>query len=371
MKRKILVDGISLLSKLTGIGRYTHEVSQHLKNHSDFEVSFFYGYHSKNFIKTTKNLTSSIKETVSRIPFLKRIIRKLIFLSSKFFSPTYDLYWQPSFIPPDGLKAKKIVTTVHDFSFILYKDYHPKERTKYFEKFFFKNVVKSDMIITGSNYSKQEILQRLDFQEEKIRVIHHGLAHEVFKVYEDVNLDFDLPKKFILSVGSIEPRKNLLGLLNAYNALDDSMKAEYKLVLVGFKGWNNDEVMKIINKNKENIHYLGFIDDIELAKVYNLASCFVFPSFYEGFGLPPLEAMACGTPVIVSNTTSIPEVCSDAASYFDPHDTEDIKKKIVLVLNDTNLQKEMIAKGINRASKFSWKKSADEHIKVFTEVLES
>lgn len=372
MKPSILIDALSLLSSMTGLGRYTYEISKELKRADDFKYSYFYGYYSDKLIEISDAPNvKSLKSFIVKNSFLKKTVRRLLFFISSFSAKTYDLYWQPNFIPNDGIKAKKTVTTVHDFSFILHRNFHPKERIEYFEKYFFKNIVKSDMLITGSEYSKQEILERLDFKEHKIKVIYHGINHAIFKQYKDTELNFDIPKKFILSVGSIEPRKNLLGLLKAYNLLESNLKSEYKLVLVGFKGWQNSEIMQLIDKNRENINYLGFISDEELAKVYNLASCFVFPSFYEGFGLPPLEAMACGAPVVSSNLTSMPEICSDAAVYCNPYDIDDIAKKIELVLKNNTLREEMIEKGLKRALEFTWKKSADDHAKVFKEVLES
>lgn len=370
MKSKIIIDGISLLSPLTGIGRYTYEISKQLRDKNDFEISYFYGYFSKELQEPSqKTSVKLLKSLVLKISFIKKLARKILTISSKIFSPTYDLYWQPSFIPNSGIKAKKIVTTVHDFSFILHKEFQPKESSKYFEDCFLKNIYKSDIIITGSNYSKKEILERLGFKDEKVKVIYHGINHDLFKIYDDLELSFELPKKFILSVGSIEPRKNLIGLLSAYNLLSSDIKEEYKLVLAGFKGWQNSEIMSIIEQNRENIIYLGFISDEELAKVYNIASCFVFASFYEGFGLPVLEAMACGTPVVCSSSSSIPEVGGDAVIYCNPNDIEDIKHKIELVLSDEKLQREMIAKGLERAKEFSWEKSASEHIKLFKELL--
>lgn len=370
MKPKLVIDTVSLLSSLTGIGRYTYEIAKSLKTNDMFELYFFYGYHSQ-ILSTPLDSREikKIKSFIIKIPLLKKIVRKVLNISSVLFSPTYDLYWQPSFIPMSGIKAKKTITSVHDFSFISHKDFHPKERIEYFENNFFQNIYRSDIIITGSHYSKTEILQRLKFSEDKVKVIYHGIDHSIFKIYDRFDLPFTLPKKFIFSVGSIEPRKNLIGLLKAYNNLSEKIQSEYKLVLAGFKGWENKEIMELIAKNRENIHYLGFIDDIELAKVYNLASLFVFPSFYEGFGLPPLEAMACGTPVVSSNLTSMPEVCQDAAIYCDPYDTADIKQKIELVLGDEALQNELIDKGIKRASEFSWQKSAQNHLDVFSEVL--
>jgi len=370
LKTKILIDSISLLSPLTGVGRYTYEVSKEIEKSSDFCMSYFYGYISKELVKPTQKKTlKSLKLVIVKISIIKKFVRKLLMFITKIFAPTYDIYWQPNFIPNSGIKAKKIVTSLHDFSFMLYKDFHPKETVDYFEDNFLKNIHKSDFIITGSNYTKNEILSKLDFDSSKIKVIYHGINHDIFKKYSNIKLDFTLPQKFILSVGSIEPRKNLKNLLKAYNLLDNDIKKDYKLVLVGFKGWQNTEIKEIINANRQNIYYLGFISDIELAKVYNLASLFLFPSFYEGFGLPILEAFACETPVVCSNTTSLPEVAGDAALYCNPKDISDIKLKIELVLKDEGLQNKMIQKGIIKAARFSWKKSADEHIQVFNNIL--
>ncbi len=373
MKPRIVVDSIPLLSPLTGIGRYTYEISKELEKQDTLNVSFFYGYFSKNLLqhRNKSNLRNFFKSLFTTNQLIKKSAQKILTFSNKIFTSKYDLYWEPNFIPLNNLKARKTVTSVHDFSFILYKEYHPKERIEYFEKYFFNNIVRSDMIITGSEFSKKEILERLDFQENQVRVIYHGIDHHLFKIQNDPKVDLDLPKKFILSVGSIEPRKNLIGLIKAYNQLSKEIKEEYHLVLVGFKGWNNKEIMEIINQNKEYIHYLGYISDKELVNVYNLASLFVYPSFYEGFGLPVLEAMACGTPVITSNVSSLPEVGGDAAVYCDPYYINDIKNKIKLVLSDEILQRYMVEKGLKRAKLFSWEKTAQEHIKVFEEVLES
>jgi glycosyltransferase involved in cell wall biosynthesis len=357
---------------LTGIGRYTYKVSKELKRVDSFELNFFYGYYSKNLIEpSSKNGVENLKSIISKSVFLKKVARKILILSSRLFAPKYELYWQPNFIPNDGIRADKIVTSVHDFSFIEDRKFHPKERIAYYEKYFFRNVVRSDMIITGSEYTKREILERTDFTDDKVRVIYHGLVHTLFRVYNIIELDFEIPSKFILSVGSIEPRKNLLRLLRAYNTLPHQIRDEYKLVLVGFKGWENSEIMSLIEEGGESIIYLGYISDEELAKVYNLASLFLFPSLYEGFGLPLLEAMACGTAVVSSNLSSLPEVGGDAPLYCDPYSIDDIREKIEKVLSDSTLQQEMIQKGLEQVKKFSWEKSAEEHLKLFEEVLKN
>lgn len=367
---KILVDSISLLSPLTGIGRYTYEVSKQLEEDNSLLIEYFYGYYSKKLIKPSSSKEiKGLKSFISKKPMIKKMVRKILLSYVHLFSKSYELYWQPNFIPNSGIKAKKIVTTVHDFSFILYRDFHPKERIEYFEKYFFNNLDRSDMIITGSEYTKREILKYTKFKEDKIVVIYHGIDHNLFKVYQKIELGFDLPSKFILSVGSIEPRKNLLRLLKAYQGLPLEIKDEYKLLLVGFSGWENSEIISLIKELEEYVQYLGFISDEELAQVYNLATLFVYPSLYEGFGLPVLEAMACGTAVVSSGLSSLPEVGGDAPLYCDPYSITDIQEKIVSTLADSSKRDSMVEKGLAQAQKFSWQKSAQEHKRVFTLML--
>lgn len=367
---KILVDSISLLFPLTGIGRYTYEVSKQLEEDNSLLIEYFYGYYSKKLIQPSSSKEiKGLKSFILKNPMIKKMVRKILLSYVHLFSKSYELYWQPNFIPNSGIKAKKIVTTVHDFSFILYRDFHPKERIEYIEKYFFNNLDRSDMIITGSEYTKREILKYTKFKEDKIVVIYHGIDHNLFKVYQKIELGFNLPSKFILSVGSIEPRKNLLRLLKAYQGLPLEIKDEYKLLLVGFSGWENSEIISLIKELEEYVQYLGFISDEELAQVYNLATLFVYPSLYEGFGLPVLEAMACGTAVVSSGLSSLPEVGGDAPLYCDPYSITDIQEKIVSTLADSSKRDSMVEKGLAQAQKFSWQKSAQEHKRVFALML--
>ncbi len=368
---KIVINATPLLSFATGVGRYTYEISKYLEQDKQLKVDFFYGYYSKKLIEPDeKTVLKSFKSSI-RSKYIKKILRKLLAIFSKIRISKYDVYWEPNFIPIRHINTNKIISSIHDFSFILYKDFHPRERIEYFDNYFFKNIYKSDMIICFSEFTKREIMERLNFEDNRIKVIPHGVKHDVFRVHNDLSLGFVLPQKFILCVGSIEPRKNLLGLLKAYDKLSSEIKSEYKLVLAGFKGWKNKDIMKIIDDNKEYVIYLGYISDLELAKVYNLASLFVFPSFYEGFGFPPLEAMACGTPVITSNVSSLPEVGGDAVIYCNPYDIEDIKEKIEMVLNNKELQRKMIEKGLKRVKQFTWEKAAKKHLEVFNKVLKN
>jgi glycosyltransferase involved in cell wall biosynthesis len=276
---------------------------------------------------------------------------------------------------PINIKSRCTVVTIFDFSFILYPQWHPKERINDFEEYFWKNLKRSDRIIVISDYIKKEGVN-LGLPEEKLRTIHLGIDHEVFKTYPPQDLQllrkhYKLPEHFILFVGSIEPRKNLENLVRSYINLDEGIRKDIKLVLAGFKGWENKEIMALLKEVKSDVLYLGYLPDKELGELYNLATLFVYPSMYEGFGLPPLEAMACCCPVVASNVASLPEVCGDAALYVDPHDVNSIAEGIHKVLTDDDLRQSLIEKGLERAKLFSWEKSAKEHIKVFEEVLGS
>jgi glycosyltransferase involved in cell wall biosynthesis len=372
---KIIVDSISLLSPLTGIGKYTNEISKYLEKDDDLDISYFYGYYSKKCTEPNQgSKVKSIKALILSRPLLKKIARKALMFTSKLFAPKFDLYWQPNFIPLDDIKASKIVTTVHDFSFYLHPEWHPKERLNYFNTYFFQNAKRSDWIITCSEFTKNEIVKYLQFEKEKITVIHNGIDQNVYKTYDSLVLNtskkkYELQDNFLLFVGSIEPRKNLLNLIKAYTLLSSDTKEHYPLILVGFKGWKNREIMQEIEKEKKHIRYLGYLCDEELAHIYNLATLFIFPSFYEGFGIPPLEAMACATAVISSNTSSLPEACGDAAEYIEPNNYEQIAEKINLLLIDTIKRKQLIEKGLERVKYFTWEQSAKGHREVFNKVL--
>lgn len=367
MKPKIVIDALSLLGPLTGIGRYTYENAKELVRLNNYQIDYFYGYTSDKLITpSSAQGTKSLRSLIVKNPLVKSVIRNVMFRLSGMMASRYDLYWQPNFIPNRSIKANKIVATVHDFSWEIYPEFQPIERVKYFQKYFYSSIGQCNHIITGSEYTKREIIERVGIAPDKITVIHHGINHSIFYPRQSTKQPL---QKYILAVGSIEPRKNLKNLLTAYAALDKSLRDEYHLLLVGAVGWNNQEIVNEINRLSQWVHYSGYISDDELAILYTNASLFIYPSVYEGFGIPPLEAMACGTPVIVSDASTLPEVCADAAYYVDPLDTQSIKEGILKILSDETLQKEIIAKGFARVKEFSWEKSALEHQKVFDKVL--
>jgi glycosyltransferase involved in cell wall biosynthesis len=375
----IVINTLSLLSKLTGIGKYTFEICKRITQMGlQTDINYFYGYYSKKLymmdIPPSGKIIKKIKRYLSRFYLIKKTTRESLLFVSRFSHRTFDLYWEPNIVPLEHLQSKHLITTIHDFSFQHYPECLPKENKEYLQKHFWKNIRKSDRIITGSNYIKSEIVDLLKYDAARIKVIYHGVDHDNFKIYDksmlhDFKTAHNLPEKFILFVGSIEPRKNLKNVLMGYNALPDAFKKECKFVLAGFSGWKNAEIMDTIAREAKNIIYLGYLSNLELAYLYNLASVFIYASLYEGFGIPPLEAMACGTPVIVSRSSSLPEVCGDAAYYVDPLQVDSISEGMYKLFDDAGLRGELMRRGLIRSKLFSWDESAQNHLSLFSEVL--
>jgi len=374
---KVIINAIPLLSLVTGIGKYIYYVSKRLKEiDSQNDYTYFYGYYSKeikepgtsSFIK----IFQKIKDLTRTIP-LSFFFRNIRASFASFRKIQFDIYFEPNFIFLDNIKSKKRIVSVFDFSFDLYPEWHPEDRVLYFKKNFWKSIKKADRIILPSKFIYDEAVNRYKFDKSNLRIVYPGVDHDIFRKYspdlvKKVCEKYQLPENFILFVGSIEPRKNLKNLLLAYEILPDYVKKDFSLVLVGFSGWKNREIMNSLNKKKGKVIYTGYISEKELPFIYNKASVFIFPSFYEGFGLPPLEAMACGCPVIVSNRTSLPEVCGDAVFYVDPNSPENIRDGILKVLEDEELRKNLSKKGIQRAKSFTWEKTAKNILKIFEEV---
>lgn len=371
LQMRIAIDAIPLLGRLTGVGHYIQElVRQFGKLSPSYEYVYYYGYFSKRILTGGKQI-HGIKEFLSKVPLVGSGLRGFRGTVAKYHPAEFDLYFEPNFIPLE-INAKTIVTTVHDFSFQLFPEAHPKERVRYFEKHFFKNVRRSTRIITDSGYVKLEAIDMLGIPAEMITPIPLGVDHGLFKIYpreaqENCRRELGLPEKFILFVGTREPRKNLVRLVQAYAELPARVQKEFGLVLVGPRGWG--ERLALGEKVGNRVTLVDYLDAQKLALAYNLASALAYPSLYEGFGLPPLEAMACGCPVIASRVASLPEVCADAAYYIDPNDTQSIADGINNVLSDNELRRSLVEKGSERAKLFTWEKTAEKTLAVFHEVL--
>jgi len=236
-------------------------------------------------------------------------------------------------------------------------------------------IERADAIIAISNHTKLDLIKYFDAPEDKITVTHLAadkaftriVDHDILK---KIRQKYSLPHDFVLFVGSLEPRKNLPTLLAAYALLQQTFKNKFSLVIVGSEGWLNDQIKLLITELKisENVCFTGYVAQEHLSAIYSMASVFVYPSLYEGFGLPVVEAMACGTPVITSNVSSIPEVVGDAAVLIDPINKEELALTIERVLGDEDLRESLRISGIARAKTFSWERCARETLEVYKRV---
>ncbi|WP_219921476.1 glycosyltransferase family 1 protein [Rufibacter sp. XAAS-G3-1] len=297
--------------------------------------------------------------------------------------PVCDIFWSPHYnIPLLPVKALKRVVTIHDTYHRAYQHTLPLAQKAYAAVLLNAAVLRSDKVVTVSAFSKKEIKTYTKCPEQKLHVIHNGVNPALFSAYFPENAPEtlrshlpELPKKFILYVGNVKPHKNLITLLKAYAQLPLALKAQYGIVIVGKQeGFitPDQEVFQFLQQEpslQNRVHFTGLVPDELLPFLYKCASLFVFPSFYEGFGLPPLEAMACGCPVLVSSAASIPEVCGDAALYFNPLDVNELAQQMEKVLNDETLRQALIKKGVRRSSLFSWQESGNRHLALFQELL--
>ena len=231
-------------------------------------------------------------------------------------------------------------------------------------------------IITVSNYSKDDIHKTLGFPKEKIFVTHLA-AESQYKPLDKsmcrmfLKEHYNLDDNYILYVGGFSPRKNILGLIEAFSKSVPSLSPSTKLVIIGHKGlsYENYKNRAIALGIEDKVIFTGFIPTNHMPIFYNSALMLVYPSFYEGFGLPPIEAMACGTPVISSNLTSIPEVVDNATMFVNPEDISDISQSIVKLATDSNFKNNLIQKGFNQSAKFNWHNTARETIKAYENTI--
>lgn len=257
---------------------------------------------------------------------------------------------------------------IHDLTFHLFKKYYtPRQRLKHHLVGPKKQCQHAHSIIVPSENTKRDLVDYYQMPEKKITVLYPGLS-SIFDqektATETVAKKYSLPKHYILFLGTIEPRKNILGLIEAFEQISASLSTPYSLVIAGAPGWKNHEVITRIRTSvlKDKIKLIGFVDPADKPTLYQNASLFVYLSFYEGFGLPALEAMASGVPVITSNRSSLPEVTGTAAYLVNPHRPDEIAQGIKFLLSHPSARAEAIKNGLARAAQFSWEKTAQQFL---------
>lgn len=359
--KDIIINGTILDTKPTGLGIYTLNIINQLslsKRRCTLFTSI--NYNSNDQIHVTK-----ITKFVRPYPYKKLggILRFLI--NQTYFTilaKRYNLAYLPT--PHGSIFLKNQVVTVHDLLALHFPKQHKLQY--YYYKFFLPFILKNaKCIISISESTKQDLIKFYNLSPQKIKVVHNGFDRNNFTYKADakeyIEKKYNL-KNFIFTVGSSYPHKNIDRLIKAFKDLDNQ---DLKLAITGHIGENQKKI--ISTYDIKNVIFLGYIDSDDLPYFYSAATLMVYPSLYEGFGFPPLEAMSCNCPVVVSNTSSLPEVCGDAVEYINPYNISSITHGIMKVIKDDEYRNHIIQKGHLQVCKFSWEQTSQDIIEVFNE----
>ncbi|MDR1559684.1 MAG: glycosyltransferase family 4 protein [Clostridiales bacterium] len=369
---KIAIDAQPVIdSQKTGIGFYEYNIiSWMLKRWKEHEYIFnCFKFHRLSEAETAlREFTESGGKSniCTLLPCsLYRLMSNLAPVPySVFFGKDADISLFFNFIAPPGAAGRSIIV-IHDMCYLAFPE-TVRFRTKAMLDLSLKaSVRRASAIITDSEFSKSEIVKYMGVDPDRVTVAHCGVDTRVFYPAEADRLDrakkkYGIPDTYLLYAGTLEPRKNIERLIEAYAGLLIEEPSAPSLVLTGRKGWLYDSIFEKVRTHglEERIIFTGYIDGADMPALLSGTLVFLFPSLYEGFGMPPLEAMACGAPVLTSTAASLPEVVGDAAVMVDPYDTKAIKEGMKRLINDPALRRDLSAKGPERAKKFSWERSA-------------
>ena len=360
---RVAFNATSLLSPLTGIGQYSRQIALGLVDGRQVEAEFFYGAGWSKSVRTAPlpGAARLLPWLRSHVPWSYELRRHL--QSRRFAAHTrraaFELYHEPNILPLpfDG----PLVLTVHDLSWIRYPQAHPIERVRAMDKYFESGLRRASLVVTDSAFVRNELIDLFGLAAARVRAIplgfeplfHPRSAEDTRPVLARHGL---VHGQYLLAVGTLEPRKNLQLALRAFMALAQPVRSRFPLVLVGMKGWHQSELERQIAPlvATGEVRVLGYLARDDLAAVTAGARALVYPSLYEGFGLPPLEAMACGVPVIASNVASLPEVVGDAGILVDPADVDGLANAMHRVALDETLHDKLSTLALHRSRGFSW-----------------
>ena len=375
---RVAFNATSLLSPLTGIGQYSRELAQGLVNRSDIDASFFYGASWSKSVRVAPlpgggKVLAWLRKNIPNSYALRRAVQQNRFKKHAYPSGI-ELYHEPNILslPFDG----PTVITVHDVSWIRHPDAHPVERVRAMDRYFPATLAQASQIITDSQFIKRELIDLFRVAPDSVQVVSLGVDRlfqplkpaETLSVMQRHRL---VHGSYFMTVGTFEPRKNLQTALNAFLLLPAAVRRRYPLVMVGMPGWNSSALeQKIASLERTgDVRRLGYLTRVELAQILSGATALVFPSIYEGFGLPPLEAMACGVPVIASNAASIPEVVGDCGILLDPFDVRSMSEAMQRLVQDAAERKLLTAKGLLRSRRYSWEACVEGTVQTYRQAL--
>jgi glycosyltransferase involved in cell wall biosynthesis len=373
-KHEIFIDALSIVpNHLSGVGHNTLElikaINQTAKDQESPQINLVVPLWKRQALVKYKFDT---RIRIKTVPLPARGMELLLRLN---LLPPVDLFLgKGTYIFPNyrnwPLLKSNSYTYIHDTVFMRYPEFVQPRNLFYLQKYILRWIKRADKIITLSEFSKAELIKYFQIPESKITIIFCGVDTNVFykrpkDEIEKIKLKYDIEAlNYVLYLGNIEPRKNLARLVKAFDALPLDIKKTYALVIVGGDGWLNEEIYAVLDKARDNGSVIlkpkKYVADEDLPALISGASLLAHPAIYEGFGLSPLQAMACGVPVITSNTSAIPEVVGKAAILVDPLNVTSISNAIQRVLRDEHLRENLSKAGIHQAHKFSWERSASK-----------
>lgn len=281
-----------------------------------------------------------------------------------------DVFYSPDFVLPPTLPSTRTLLTVHDLSFLRYPEHFVPKLVQYLTRVVPDSVRRADRVLADSEATRADLVELLGTPPEKVEVLYSGVDARFRPLPQEgererLRTRYGLDRPYVLSVGTLQPRKNYIRLIRAFARLSPR---ETVLVIAGGRGWLYEEVLEEAARFPDRVRILGFVEEEDLPALYRGARLFVMPSFYEGFGLPVLEAMACGVPVVCSGVSSLPEVAGDAALLVDPTDEEGLAEAMRRALEDEPLRERMRARGLARAASFTWDRAARQLLGVLREM---
>lgn len=384
---KILFDATPLQPNPSGVGFYVTQLLlalSQLQSPEDFQLDVAYQPSLKNWILRRPYRPKLLSDwpRVHQLPLPVRVVNLLATLPHNPFLERLERSWErPDIIHGTSYavypsRYSKRVITIYDLTFLKFPQYATAV-VKTFRQRVAQCLQWTDLILAISESTKQDLIEAFHLNPEKIWVTPLASRYTPLDIAPDrlaileKTVPYVFTRPYILFVSTLEPRKNITTLIAAFNLLKERHHLEHQLILIGQKGWNYEAIFNALQASpwQQDIHHLDYLSSEQVAMFYARTSAFVYPSHYEGFGLPPLEAMTLGAPVVVSNTSSLPEVVGEAAMKVDPQSTEALAEAIFTILSDDNLRQTLIKRGYEQAAQFSWQRTAYDTLSAYRWLL--
>jgi glycosyltransferase involved in cell wall biosynthesis len=384
---RIGIDYTAAARQRAGIGRYTRELvtalltlegaSESPRKYVVFaatgQLPRAHWQREIDHLRASCNLQFAVRNLPLSDDWLARLWHRLrLPIPVETITGSLDVFYSPDFVLPPTRRTTRTLLTVHDLSFLHCPETFVPPLRRYLERVVPRSIARADLVLADSAHTRSDIVSLLGVPPDRVQVLYSGVPpgfrpQPELGEGERLRARYGLSDgRYVLSVGTLQPRKNYVRLIRAFANLEpETVEPETQLVIAGGQGWLYQDIFTEAERHGDRVRILGFVDEADLPALYRNAALFAFPSLYEGFGLPVLEAMACGVPVVCSNASSLPEVTGDAALLVDPLDTDGLAEAMARVLEDADLRREMVARGVAQAARFTWAQAARQLVGVF------